>query len=155
MREARELFRAGDVVEIVRISRRQLQYWAQTDLIRPSAATPGGHGRYTFEDLVAIKAAKRLIDAGISVQRVRKSIRALTELLPSVERPLSQLVLVATGDVVLAFKDGTAFEALSGQEWVFEVARFVREVENWKRAVEVAAAPDDPERALRASGGPC
>ena len=124
MREARELFRAGDVVEIVQISRRQLQYWAQTDLIRPSACTPGGHGRYTFEDLVAVKAAKRLIDAGISVQRVRKSIRALTELLPTVSRPLSQLVLVATGDVVLAFKDGTAFDALSGQEWVFEVARF-------------------------------
>ena len=155
MREARELFRAGDAVEIVRISRRQLQYWAQTDLIRPSAMTPGGHGRYTFEDLVALKAAKRLIDAGISVQRVRKSIRALTKLLPSVERPLSQLVLVATGDVVLAFKDGTAFEALSGQEWVFEVARFVREVEHWKRAVGTAAASVAPGRALRTGGDPC
>jgi len=154
MREARELFRAGDVVGIVRISRRQLQYWAQTDLIRPSATTPGGHGRYTFEDLVAIKAAKRLIDAGISVQRVRKSIRALTKLLPSVERPLSELVLVATGDVVLAFQDGTAFEALSGQEWVFEVARFVREVETWKKAVGAAAASHGPGLALRAGGGP-
>ena len=155
MREARELFRAGDVVEIVQISRRQLQYWAQTDLIRPSACTPGGHGRYTFEDLVAVKAAKRLIDAGISVQRVRKSIRALTKLLPTVPRPLSQLVLVATGDVVLAFKDGTAFDALSGQEWVFEVARFVREVEVWKRSARTEAAQNAPPLAARASGGSC
>ena len=155
MREARELFRAGDVVEIVQISRRQLQYWAQTDLIRPSACTPGGHGRYTFEDLVAIKAAKRLIDAGISVQRVRKSIRALTDLLPTVPRPLSQLVLVATGDVVLAFKDGTAFDALSGQEWVFEVARFVREVEVWKRSARTEAAPHAPPLVVGASGGSC
>jgi DNA-binding transcriptional MerR regulator len=155
MREARELFRAGDVVEIVQISRRQLQYWSQTDLIRPSACTPGGHGRYTFEDLVAIKAAKRLIDAGISVQRVRKSIRALTELLPTVPRPLSQLVLVATGDVVLAFKDGTAFDALSGQEWVFEVARFVREVEIWKRSARTEAASHPSPLAAGASGGSC
>lgn len=155
MREARELFRAGDVVEIVQISRRQLQYWAQTDLIRPSACTPGGHGRYTFEDLVAVKAAKRLIDAGISVQRVRKSIRALTDLLPTVPRPLSQLVLVATGDVVLAFKDGTAFDALSGQEWVFEVARFVREVEVWKRSARTEAAQNGPPLVARASGGSC
>jgi DNA-binding transcriptional MerR regulator len=155
MREARELFRAGDVVEIVQISRRQLQYWAQTDLIRPSACTPGGHGRYTFEDLVAVKAAKRLIDAGISVQRVRKSIRALTDLLPTVPRPLSQLVLVATGDVVLAFKDGTAFDAVSGQEWVFEVARFVREVEVWKRSARTEVAPNGPPLAARASGGSC
>jgi DNA-binding transcriptional MerR regulator len=156
MREARELFRAGDVVEIVGISRRQLQYWAQTDLIRPSALTPGGHGRYTFEDLVAVKAAKRLIDAGVSVQRIRSSIRALARLLPSVERPLSELVLVATGDVVLAFKDGAAFDALSGQEWVFEVARFVREVESWRRSISrpraaaLGAAPS-----LRANGSPC
>jgi DNA-binding transcriptional MerR regulator len=155
MREARELFRAGDVVEIVQISRRQLQYWAQTDLIRPSASTPGGHGRYTFEDLVAVKAAKRLIDAGVSVQRIRRSIQALTRLLPKVQKPLSELVLVATGDVVLAFKDGTAFDAVSGQEWVFEVARFVREVETWRGADRTRAAPSEPQPALQASGGSC
>lgn len=152
MREARELFRAGDVVDIVRISRRQLQYWAQTDLIRPSARTPGGHGRYTFQDLVAVKAAKRLLDAGVSVQRIRRSIRALTRLLPSVERPLSELVLVATGDVVLAFKDGAAFDALSGQEWVFEVARFVREVESWRSSARARSA-DAPERPALLAGG--
>jgi DNA-binding transcriptional MerR regulator len=152
MRTARELFRAGDVVEIVKISRRQLQYWAQTDLVRPSVMTPGGHGRYTFEDLVAVKAAKRLIDAGISVQRIRKSIHALTRLLPTVEKPLSELVLVATGDVVLAFKDGTAFDALSGQEWVFEVARFVREVEAWRDAARTRDARPAAPPALIASG---
>ena len=129
---ARDLFRAGDVAQIVQVSRRQLQYWAQTDLIQPSAQTPGGHGRYTFEDLVALKAAKRLIDAGVSVQRIRKSIRALRKILPTVRKPLAELVLVATGDVVLAFKDGTAFDAVSGQEWVFEVAQFRREVDAWQ-----------------------
>jgi len=138
-RALRELFRAGDIVQIVRVSRRQLQYWAQTDLVRPSAQTPGGHGRYTFEDLVALKAAKRLIDAGVSVQRIRKSIGALRRLLPTVRKPLSELVLVATGDVVLAFSEGAAFDALSGQEWVFEVARFQREVEAWKRATRRTA----------------
>ncbi|HEY5657342.1 MAG TPA: MerR family transcriptional regulator [Myxococcota bacterium] len=138
MSVARDLFRASDVVEIVDISRRQLQYWAQTDLIRPSARTPGGHGRYTFEDLVALKASKRLIDAGVSVQRIRKSIRALRKMLPTVQRPLAELILVATGDVVLAFKDGTAFDAISGQQWVFEVARFKREVEAWQRCSSVA-----------------
>jgi DNA-binding transcriptional MerR regulator len=153
MREARDYFRAGDVVDIVRISRRQLQYWAQTDLIRPSAKTRGGHGRYTFEDLVAVKAAKRLIDAGVSVQRIRRSIRALTQMLPHVQKPLSELVLVATGDVVLAFKDGTAFDALSGQEWVFEVARFVREVESWRGETRARAAATQARRPALQAGG--
>jgi len=131
---SQDLFRTGEVVEIVGVSRRQLQYWAQTDLVRPSARTKGGHHRYTFEDLVALKAAKRLIDAGVSVQRIRKSIAQLMRVLPTVRRPLAELVLVATGDVVLVFREGTVFEALSGQEWVLEVAAFERDVEAWRRA---------------------
>ncbi len=131
--DANELYRTRDVVEILGISRRQLQYWAQTDLIAPAVKTPGGHHRFTFDDLVALKAAKRLIDAGVSVQRIRRSIQALRKLLPGVDRPLSELVLVATGDVVLAFWEGTVFEAVSGQEWVFEVAQFQSEVEAWRR----------------------
>lgn len=124
-------YRPQDVVQILGLTRRQLQYWSQTDLVVPSARTRGGHHRYTFEDLVALKATKRLIDAGVSVQRIRSSIQALRKMLPQVERPLSELVLVATGDVVLVFGENTAFEAVSGQEWVFEVARFEREIEKW------------------------
>jgi DNA-binding transcriptional MerR regulator len=134
-------FRAGEVVQIVGISRRQLQYWAQTDLIRPGARTPGGHGRYTFEDLVALKTAKRLIDAGVPVQRIRKSIQALREILPNVRMPLAELVVVATGDVVLAFRDGMAIDAISGQEWVFEVADLQREVDAWRSSRRAADRP--------------
>jgi DNA-binding transcriptional MerR regulator len=126
------VYRTKDVVQILGISRRQLQYWAQTDLVVPSEKTPGGHHRYTFEDLVALKATKRLIDAGVSVQRIRSSIRALRRILPTVERPLSSLTLVATGDVVLVLHQGSAFEAVSGQEWVFEVAQFERELDAWR-----------------------
>ena len=130
-----QLFQTRDVIELLGISRRQLQYWAKTDLIQPGAKTPGGHGRYTFADLVALKAAKRLIDAGVSVQGIRRSIAALRRLLPTVERPLAELVLVATGDVVLVFRDGAAFDAASGQEWIFAVAQLEREVEDWNRSV--------------------
>ena len=129
-----DLYRTKDVVQILGISRRQLQYWALTDLVEASAKTPGGHHRYTFQDLVSLKATKRLIDSGVSVQRIRRSIQALRRILPSVSKPLSELVLVATGDVVLVFGEGTAFEAVTGQEWVFEVALFQREVDSWRRA---------------------
>jgi DNA-binding transcriptional MerR regulator len=147
-----DLYPVRDVVGILKISRRQLQYWAQTDLIAPSAKTPGGHGRYTFDDLVTLKAAKRLIDAGVSVQRIRKSIRALRRLLPTVRHPLAELVLVATGDVLLAFRNGTAFDAISGQEWVFEVAKFQREIEEWKRSTESLATVGNKARTARRLG---
>ena len=142
----REFYQTRDVVEILGISRRQLQYWAQTELLVPSATTRGGHRRYSFEDLVALKAAKRLIDSGISLQRIRKSIQSLRQTLPSVEQPLSELVLVATGDIVLVFRDGSAFEAVSGQEWVFEVAAFQREVAAWNHPREVAQDKRGPAK---------
>ena len=145
MTTSAEYFRTREVVEILKISRRQLQYWAQTDLVRPSVQTPGGHARYTFEDLVSLKTAKRLIDAGVSLQRIRKSIGQLRSILPNIRSPLSQLTLVATGDVVLAFHDGTAVDAISGQEWVFEVAQFQREVEAWKRATGTGRPAQEPQ----------
>lgn len=141
-----DLFRTKEVVQILGISRRQLQYWAQTDLVVPSVKTRGGHHRYTFQDLVALKATKRLIDAGVSVQRIRSSIRALRDILPNIERPLAELVLVATGEVVLVFLENTAFEAVSGQEWIFEVAEFKREVDAWKTSTRV-----EPARRARAT----
>ncbi|NNL68070.1 MAG: MerR family transcriptional regulator [Myxococcales bacterium] len=120
------------MTQMLGISRRQLHYWAHTGLIRPAVRTRGGHHRYGFQDLVSLKAAKRLIDAGVSVQRIRRSITALQRALPGVRRPLAELVLVATGDVVLVLHEGTAFEAASGQEWVFEVAQFRRELDAWR-----------------------
>jgi DNA-binding transcriptional MerR regulator len=149
------LFRSSDVQQLLELSRRQLQYWADTDLVSPTVRTRGGHHRYTLEDLVALKAAKRLIDAGVSVQRIRKSIQALRKILPTVRRPLAELVLVTTGDVVLVLKDGAAFEAATGQEWIFEVSRFEREIARWRARRAVAAArklqPVRPPRAIARS----
>jgi len=144
-----ERYRSGEVAQILGVSRRQLHYWARTGLVRPSHSTRGGHHRYSFQDLVALKAAKRLIDAGVSVQGIRKSIAALQCSLPAVRRPLAELVLVATGDVVLVVHDGAAFEAVSGQEWVFEIAAFRREVESW-RAARRGRAADAPSGRVRA-----
>jgi len=125
---AEQGFTNRQVVAITGVTPRQLTYWRQTGLILPSGETPGGHARYAFQDLIALKAAKRLIDAGVSVQRIRKAIASLVQFLPHVGRPLAELSLVATGDVVLVLHRGTAFEALTGQEWIFQVADLERDV---------------------------
>jgi DNA-binding transcriptional MerR regulator len=145
----RAQFRTSEVLEILGLTRRQLQYWAQTDLIAPSDRTPGGHGRYSFEDLVALKAAKRLLDAGVSLQRIRSSIGALRELLPSLHQPLAEVVLVATGDVVLALDGGAPFDVATGQEWIFEVADFQSQVDAWRRSVEGLPARPRPRPVRR------
>lgn len=117
------------VIGITGLSQRQLSYWRKTGLVAPRQQTSGGHARYTFTDLIALKSAKRLIEAGISVQRIRRSILSLTNFLPTCKAPLSELSLVVTGDIILVLHLDTAFEALSGQEWIYPVAELERDAE--------------------------
>ncbi len=107
---------------------RQLHYWRKTGLISASGHTGGGHARYSFHDLVALRAARRLLDAGVSLRQIRRSIGSLQRLLPTLEQPLAQLSVVVTGDVVLVFRDGLAFEAVSGQEWILPLAELQRDL---------------------------
>jgi len=115
------------VMSITGLTRRQLAYWRNTGLINPQFKTSGGHSRFAFADLLALKTAKKLIDAGVSVQRIRKSIVSLTSFLPSCTAPLTELSLVATGDMILVLHRETAFEALTGQEWIYPVAELAQE----------------------------
>lgn len=127
------------VARITGLSPRQLSYWRKTGLLVPGARTPGGHARYTFTDLIALKAAKRLLDAGASLQGLRRSITSLVRFLPNSPKPLAELSLVATGDVVLVFHREAAFDTLTGQQWILPVAELEREM--YRAGLPVPAAP--------------
>jgi DNA-binding transcriptional MerR regulator len=75
-------FSGPQVCKIVGISYRQLDYWARTDLIRPSLADARGSGtqrRYSYRDLLRLKVIKSLLDAGVKLQAARKAIEYLRE----------------------------------------------------------------------------
>lgn len=127
----KRFFTQAEVCEIVGISRRQIQYWGSTGLLISRFKTKGGHARYSFEDLIAYKTAKKLLDSGISVQRIRKSLTTLQGFLPKIKSPLSELTLVASGDLILVLYENTLFEAISGQEWIIRLSDLKRDVENW------------------------
>lgn len=62
--------------EIVGISYRQLDYWARTDLIRPSLADAKGSGSrrsYSYRDLIELKLIKTLLDNGIKLENIRQA----------------------------------------------------------------------------------
>ncbi len=68
--------------KVVGISYRQLDYWARTDLIRPSLSDASGSGsrrRYSYNDLLELKAIKKLLDAGIKLEQVRKVFEYMRE----------------------------------------------------------------------------
>ncbi|HET8788441.1 MAG TPA: MerR family transcriptional regulator, partial [Actinomycetes bacterium] len=58
-------FRGPIVYKLVGITYRQLDYWARTDLIRPSLADARGSGSrrlYSYRDLLELKLVKTLLD---------------------------------------------------------------------------------------------
>ncbi|MCF6338183.1 MAG: MerR family transcriptional regulator [Gammaproteobacteria bacterium] len=124
------------VMRITGLSQRQLSYWRKTGLVIPKQRTAGGHARYSFADLLILKTARKLIDAGVSVQRIRRRITSLTDFLPSCNIPLTELSLVATGDMILVLHQETTFEALTGQEWVYSVAELEREAATSRGIIE-------------------
>jgi DNA-binding transcriptional MerR regulator len=68
--------------KVVGISYRQLDYWARTDLIRPSLSDATGSGSrraYSYNDLLELKAIKKLLDAGIKLEQVRKVFEYLRQ----------------------------------------------------------------------------
>lgn len=121
-------FSRQQVAKITGLSARQLNYWRRTEIIQPSNTTQGGHARYSFTDLIALKTVKQLLEHGVSLQKVRKSILALLHYLPLQQQPFSELKVIATGDVVLVFHQGVALDAVTGQEWILEVADLEKEI---------------------------
>jgi len=97
-------YRAPQVCKIVGITYRQLDYWARTELLTPSLREASGSGSqrlYAFGDIVQLRVVKRLLDAGMSLKRIRQAVGILREQLHS-DRPLNDVTLLSDGSTIYA-----------------------------------------------------
>ena len=93
--------------EVVGITYRQLDYWARTDLVRPSlrdAAGSGSRRLYSYRDLLELKVIKTLLDSGIRLENIRSMFSYLRESLG--EDVASANLVIQGGSVVLVNDDG-------------------------------------------------
>lgn len=99
-------FSGRQSAEIVGITYRQLDYWARTDLIRPSLTDATGSGsrrRYSYRDLLELKIIKRLLDAGISLPAIRSAFGYLRDQL---DTDIASAHLVLSGSSAVLVRDG-------------------------------------------------
>lgn len=105
------------------ISYRQLDYWARTGLVVPSVRDASGSGTqrlYSFRDLVVLKVVKRLLDAGVSLQNIRKAIDTLRA--HGVE-DLAGITLISDGTTVYECRSPEeVVDLLQGGQGVFGIA---------------------------------
>lgn len=105
------------------ISYRQLDYWARTGLVVPSVRSAAGSGSqrlYSFRDIVVLKVVKRLLDAGVSLQNIRKAIDQLRA--RGIE-DLAQITLISDGTTVYECRSPEeVVDLLQGGQGVFGIA---------------------------------
>ncbi len=114
-------YRGPQVCSVVGITYRQLDYWARTDLLRPSLSDAKGSGsqrRYSYTDLLQLKVIKRLLDSGISLRSARRAI----EFLRSAGEDLTTANLVIDeGRAVLARSGEEIIDLLKGGQGVLNI----------------------------------
>ena len=115
-------FSGPRTAEVVGVTYRQLDYWARTDLVRPSMSDAKGSGsrrQYSYRDLVQLKLIKRLLDAGIKLEMVRT---VFEELRAHVGDEISSANLVIEGSTaLLVLDDGELLDLVHKGQGVLNV----------------------------------
>jgi len=136
MAKAADSFSTGDAVRITGVSFRNIDYWARTKFIAPSIAEAQGTGterRYSFSDLLALRVARELREAGVSTQSLRRVVAFLRKK-KDLAQPLAECRLIVTGtdvQVVNSPKEIMSVLRSPGQTsfaFVFDLARTVDEM---------------------------
>ncbi|CAN5579810.1 hypothetical protein BH23ACT7_BH23ACT7_20780 [soil metagenome] len=145
-------YRGPAVCKIVGISYRQLDYWTTTGLVTPSVRDADGSGSqrlYGFDDIVMLKVVKRLLDAGVSLQRIRSAIEFVRERGLS----LSNITLLSDGSKVYALDDDLQIiDLLQRGQGVFAIALDSVYAELEADITELPAERADPPRAEAVAG---
>ena len=152
-----EGFRGAQVCTLVGITYRQLDYWARTDLLRPSITDATGSGsqrRYSYGDVLELKVIKRLLDAGLKLQQARQAVECLRGDLGA-DLASAQLVLVGSRSV-LARSDGDIVDLLAGGQGVFNILPLSGVVSELEAAIVDLHSKDtdDAEAVPRPQGHP-
>jgi DNA-binding transcriptional MerR regulator len=137
-------YSGAKAAEIVGITYRQLDYWARTDLVRPSLVDATGSGsrrRYSYRDLLELRVIKSLLDAGIKLESVREVFTYLRDNLGE-DVPTANLVIQGN-QAVLVRDGGELIDLVKQGQGVLNVLALSRVVDDLDaRIVELRPSAD-------------
>ena len=88
-----------DVSELLELSQELIREIARSGILEP-ARTAGNHYRFSFQDIIVLRTAKELLDAGVGRTKVNAALFRLKNRLPS-NRPLTSLRVSGDGGAVV------------------------------------------------------
>lgn len=115
---AQDVFTTMEIVELTEFTERQLGYWDQQGIIKPSIQQASGSGSrrlYSVDDLLQLNIIRQLKKRGWSTQKIREAITRLRDIM-NVPDPLKQAVLVDGESTLLAL-----YKTKEGERILFDV----------------------------------
>jgi tetratricopeptide (TPR) repeat protein len=94
-----QTYSVRDVERVLRLSRSTIRGLIETGFVKPTRG-PRREYRFSFQDLIVLRAARALLDSRVSRRRIRSSLEELRKHLPETV-PLSGLSICAVGDRVV------------------------------------------------------
>jgi tetratricopeptide (TPR) repeat protein len=85
-----------DAARILKVSPARLRYWKRTELVASGDGSPGPE-MLEFRDLVCVRGILGLLEQGVPLRRIRRTVEALRERLPDLDDPLPTLRVWAEG----------------------------------------------------------
>ena len=118
---AKQNFSGSQAAQIAGITYRQLDYWARTNLIRPSLTDAKGSGSrrsYEYRDLLELKVIKQLLDAGIKLESVREVFNYLRS---HVDTEIAAAHIVISGKAVVLCQGDQLVDVVRNGQGVLNV----------------------------------
>jgi tetratricopeptide (TPR) repeat protein len=104
----------GDVARILKVSPRRLRYWQKTQLVESVASGELEEG-YAFRDLVCLRTVVSLLEKGVPLQRIRRSLETLRDREPDLNDPVAALRLLDEASDRLVVRWDGRLEETGGQ----------------------------------------
>jgi tetratricopeptide (TPR) repeat protein len=162
----------ADTARILQISPARLRYWERTELVSRSALT-NDQPAFGFRDLVCIRTILALLEGGIPLRRIRRSVDRIRERIPELDQPLGGLrvwlegsdrvvvryegaLLEPDGQLVLDFElappseDDVALLTLPSRPMAPQEADFTTALEWFERGCQLDSNPETLEQAIQA-----
>lgn len=109
-----DLFTSSEVARLLGISASRLRTLDRAGIAPPTGRRRGRRA-YTFSDIIALRAARDLLERKVRLRDVARAIENIRGALPKVTRPLAELRIVSDGKAVVVRSAAGSFEPLTGQ----------------------------------------
>jgi DNA-binding transcriptional MerR regulator len=109
------MYKTQLVRKITKATENQLKYWVKIGIVHPQKI--GKLHLYSFRDIIKLRLIISLKENGLSLQKIHKGIKKLSDLLPDSDDPLTRLIIYTDGFDMIVSEKGKYFSATTMQRF--------------------------------------